>query len=98
MSLGNNNEARAETLSAIDEKFQKNNHYKLLDMGVVNGVHEADANSLVAGTDDEKLLAQVLENCLIDNPTPAAEKQKLLNQLKVLISLGRTAHIVPNFK
>lgn len=48
--------------------------------------------------DEEGIVKAVLECCLIDNPTPLAEKQKLLQQIKALIEAGQVTHIIPNFK
>lgn len=49
-------------------------------------------------SDEEGIVKAVMESCLIDNPTPLAEKQKLLQQLKGLIEAGQVTHIIPNFK
>lgn len=84
------------------------------DRNDVNGVTETDNKFIATGNnnrfygvyliinciilDEEGIVKAVLECCLIDNPTPLAEKQKLLLQIKGLIEAGQVTHIIPNFK
>lgn len=65
----------------------------------VNGI-ENDSNGYGAMEEisNEELIRKILEVCLIDNPTPVSEKQKLLSQLAIAIKNSQTESVILNFK
>ncbi|KAJ8928598.1 hypothetical protein NQ314_018804 [Rhamnusium bicolor] len=107
MSIGNDIkndigilEERLEDLS-IKPHFNIRSGARSLPYTTVNGVTETDSNgcrSLGEIKDSEHIVTSIIENCVVDVPTPKEEKRKLLAQLIDLIKLGQTEHIKQNFK
>ncbi|KAJ8925598.1 hypothetical protein NQ315_009438 [Exocentrus adspersus] len=107
MSIGNDIkndigilEERMEDLS-IKSHFNIRSGSRSLPYATVNGITETDSNgckSLGEIKDSEQIVSSIIENCVVDVPTPKEEKRKLLRLLIDLIKSGNVEHIQQNFK
>ncbi|KAG5871175.1 hypothetical protein JTB14_007902 [Gonioctena quinquepunctata] len=105
MSVGND---IGKEINFIEERMEELNIRpnfrtgpRSLPFAAVNGVSETDSNgfrSLGEIKDSEHVIMNIIENCLIDVPTPREEKRKLLIQLHEMIRTGQTEHVKKNFK
>ncbi|XP_071053520.1 CLIP-associating protein isoform X4 [Onthophagus taurus] len=59
---------------------------------IVNGYNNIDESN------GEVLVQRVLEHCVVDKPTPIADKRVYLSKLAELIKNGETEHVILNFK
>ncbi|KAJ8951227.1 hypothetical protein NQ318_010255 [Aromia moschata] len=93
MSIGNDIkndigilEERMEDLT-IKAHFNLRSGTRSLPYTSVNGITETDSNgckSLGEIKDSQQIVSSIIDNCVIDVPTPKDEKQRLLLQLKIL--------------
>ncbi|KAJ8972441.1 hypothetical protein NQ317_000032 [Molorchus minor] len=107
MSIGNDIkndigilEERMEDLT-IKAQFNLRSGTRSLPYTTVNGITETDSNgcrSLGDIKDAEQIVTCIIDNCVVDVPTPKEEKQRLLLQLLDLIKSGQIEHVKLNFK